>query len=85
MVLAAFDCLQNGAGSEKKRFSNLTSQEIDQMVASKDSENTKKATTTAVATLIEFCRETKRETVNIIFTIKYYLFVKLEMTASQRV
>ena len=48
----------------KKRFSNLTSQEIDQMVVNKDSENTKKATKTAVATLIEFCRETKRETAN---------------------
>ena len=41
----------------KKRFSNLSSDEIELLIEKKDSENTRKSTKNAVATLIAFCNE----------------------------
>ena len=41
----------------QKRFSNLSTEEINQMVDHKDAESTQKATKTAFAMVIAFCKE----------------------------
>jgi len=48
-------------GAKKLRFSSLSREEIETLVNNKDSENTKKATKNAVATLVAFCDETGHE------------------------
>ena len=43
--------------TKKQRFSSLSSEEIQTLVDNKDSENTKKATKYAIATLVAFSDE----------------------------
>ena len=45
----------------RKRFSQLTNEEIQELVEAKDSENTRKATKNAVATFLAFCNEVTPE------------------------
>ena len=45
----------------RKRFKQLTNEEIQQLVEAKDSENTRRATKNAVATFLAFCNEVTPE------------------------
>ena len=45
----------------RKRFKQLTNEEIQQLVEAKDSENTRRATKNVVATFLAFCNEVTPE------------------------